>query len=272
MILLVGIVIGAVLGLTGAGGSVFAVPLLVNLLDIPLHQAIGLSLGAVAASALFGALLKIRSGQIQWLPAAVFAALGSLGAPLGNWLSRQFDERYLMIGFSVLVVIIALRLWRQSHAQPETADIVRAAPPNSPRETGETLCTINQQQKFRVGLPCVLGMSSAALVTGLLSGLFGVGGGFLIVPSLLILTSMSMRPAVATSLVVIAIISSAGFASFLLSGKSVEANWLALLAAGGIAGMAVGVFTSRRIAGANLQKIFAVLMLVVVAFTLRLYI
>ncbi len=266
MALFVGVVIGVVLGLTGAGGSVFAVPLLINLLDLSMQQAAGLSLGAVAVSALFGVILKLRTGHIEWLPAIVFACLGSIGAPLGSWLGRQLDEQVLLVGFAVLVVIVATRMWIQASSRPEETKVVRAD-----RETGDgklAICKMNEGKKFQIGLPCVLGMSAGALSTGVLSGLFGVGGGFLIVPILLALTNISIRQAVATSLVVIACVGSVGFVNFVAFGSDVDTNVLALLAVGGVLGMAAGVFTSRYLAGPLLQKIFAILMFVILAVTL----
>ncbi|MFL0809756.1 MAG: sulfite exporter TauE/SafE family protein [Agarilytica sp.] len=267
MVLIVGLVIGIVLGMTGAGGSVFAVPLLVNLLDLPMQQAIGLSLGAVAVSAAFGVLLKLRSGHIEWLPAGVFATLGSLGAPLGNWINRQFDEQILLVGFAVLVVIVALRMWKQASQNPEQAAVVRAGSNKDDEENG-AVCVMNEGKKFQIGLPCVMGMSAGAIATGILSGLFGVGGGFLIVPILLALTKITIQQAVATSLVVIAVISSVGFGSFIMYGNAVSTNVLSFLALGGIAGMAVGIFASKYIAGPVLQKIFSVLMIVILIVTL----
>ncbi len=267
MTLVVGMIIGAVLGLTGAGGSVFAVPLLINLLGFSMPQAIGLSLGAVAASALFGVILKWRSGHIEWLPAAVFAALGSIGAPLGNWLNRYVSETWLLLGFSLLVVIVAVRMWLQAGRRPEEAREVRASFSRT-EDDKNAVCRMNAHRPFRIGLPCVMGMSVGALGTGFISGLFGVGGGFLIVPILLYLTDISVRQAVATSLLVIAVISSVGFGSFFVFGSTVDLLTLLWLAGGGLIGMMLGVFFSRFIAGPRLQQMFAVLMVAVLLVTL----
>lgn len=266
MELVVGMIIGVVLGLTGAGGSVFAVPLLMNLLGFSMQQAVGLSLGAVAASALFGVVLKLRTGHIAWLPAAVFAALGSIGAPIGGWVNRMLDEQVLLLGFAVLVIIVALRMWRQASSHPSQAEVVRAG--LGAGGTREAICLMNQGRKFSIGLPCVMGMSAGAVATGFVSGLFGVGGGFLIVPILLALTNISIRQAVATSLVVIATVGAVGFANFIFFGHSVDSKVLILLSIGGVIGMTAGVFASRYIAGPALQKIFAGLMVVILAITL----
>ena len=267
MVFVVGIIIGLVLGLTGAGGSVFAVPLLMMLLGLPVQQAIGLSLGAVAISAMYGGFLKFKSGDIQWLPAAVYAVIGGLVAPIGNWANRQIDETLLMVGFSLLVSVIAGRMWLQASRQPQQALAIRASI-DKKEVTNGAICAVNGGLQFRIGLPCVLGVSAGAIITGFLSGLFGVGGGFVIVPTLLFLTGITIKQAVATSLVVIAVISSSGFAGFLLTGSVINAYFLSLVALGGVIGMTLGIFASKYIAGPVLQKIFSVLMLFMAALIL----
>ena len=123
-------------------------------------------------------------------------------------------------------------------------------------------------QPFKIGLPCIAGMSGGAILTGILSGLFGVGGGFIIVPTLLFLTGISIRQAVATSLVVISAVGISGFTSFMLGGGNPGTDILLQVAGGSIIGMIVGILLSRRISGPILQKIFAVLMLVTAGVTL----
>lgn len=268
MILLVGCLIGLVLGLTGAGGSVFAVPLLLYLLHLPLSEAAGLSLGAVASSALLGAITRLRSGHIQWLPAVVYAVLGSLMAPLGQWLGRYIAEPILLIVFSILVLLIAWRMWQQAQQHPEQTAQLRASLDQTVTEQG-AICRFNQGRAFRIGVRCAAGIGAGAILTGFLSGLFGVGGGFLIVPTLLFLTGIDIRQAVATSLVIIAVISLSGFISFVMQqDSSLPLALLGQLAGGGVLGMLAGLLFSRYLAGPLLQKTFAVLMLLMAAMTL----
>lgn len=260
MTYLMGLIIGAVLGLTGAGGSVFAVPMLMLLLALEPQQAIGVSLGAVSLCSAYGVMISLKSRQIMWLPAMLFAIVGSLFTPLGTFLNQLIPTPILLGGFACLVVIVATRMWRQATQQPNDTEVVRASQPELSSDS-TVLCRVNDFQPFKVGPRCITGMSVAAAITGVLSGLFGVGGGFLIVPTLLFLTSITMRQAVATSLVVITLITGSGFISFLWLGNAVSSTLLYQIAAGGVVGMTLGVITSKKIAGPKLQKIFSILMM-----------
>ena len=264
---LVGGIIGLILGLTGAGGSVFAVPLLIWVIGLEPSQAIGISLGVVAIAAFFGVITRLRSGEIQWLPAVVYATLGSAATPAGQWLNQRIDEHWLMTGFGLLVLVIAARLWLQASNNPQQTRAVRASLSAQEDDTG-AVCRMINNQPFRIGLPCVAGMSGGALLTGTLSGLFGVGGGFIIVPTLLFLTGINIRQAVATSLVVISAVGISGFSSFLLAGGNPGTETLLQVAAGSVAGMMAGILVSRYISGPALQKSFAVMMLAIAGITL----
>lgn len=267
MTLLIGIIIGAVLGLTGAGGSIFAVPLLLNLLDVSMQQAIGLSLGAVASSALIGTLARLNKQQIQWLPALVYASIGGLIAPLGNWLNHQLDEKILLIGFTLLLTAVAIHLWRQASKNPQSTLELRAGSKENVQADAK-VCELRADKPFQIGLPCALSMAAAASITGLLSGLFGVGGGFLIVPTLLLLTGVTITQAIATSLAVITIVSGSGFIAFLWNDQIIDTSTLLALASGGFIGMVASVRISRYLAGPVLQKLFVIAMIIVIAVTL----
>ncbi|WP_323816157.1 sulfite exporter TauE/SafE family protein [Cellvibrio sp. NN19] len=275
MLLLIGIIIGLVLGLTGAGGSVFAVPLLMLLAGMPMADAAGISLGAVAASTLYGSLRNARQKQsapLLWRPGVILATAGAISAPAGKWLGLQLDEHLLLIGFTLLAGIIALRMWISSSNNPAAASVVRAGNFTDTPSPG-LICHLSKTGQFELRPRCVSGLLIGGLIVGLLSGLFGVGGGFLIVPLLLMLSAVSMAQAVSTSLLIIALISSSGFISHLLmSGSTADGNShilsLGLVAAGGVLGMLIGQKVSHKIANALLQKIFAISLIVVCIITL----
>ena len=127
MLLLIGIVIGLLLGLTGAGGSVFAVPLLILLGDVSIHQAVTLSLAAVATITLYGSVRNFGNQTILWKPAALLAGSGMLGAPLGQLFASILSEVLLVAGFSLLAVIIAIRMWLTATTMPEASKVVRSS-------------------------------------------------------------------------------------------------------------------------------------------------
>ncbi|WP_049629303.1 sulfite exporter TauE/SafE family protein [Cellvibrio sp. pealriver] len=273
MLLLIGLFIGLILGLTGAGGSVFAVPLLLLLGGMSMADATGISLGAVAATTIYASLRNSVSRKqvpLLWEPGLILALSGALTAPLGKWLGMQLDELWLVSGFSLLAAIIALRMWMSARNNPQAASVVRAgnfAATPSP----DHLCNLNPTGQFELRPRCVTGLLIGGLVVGLLSGLFGVGGGFLIVPLLLALSAVSMAQAVSTSLFIIALISSSGFISHVALSENQHWNWLLLVAAGGLVGMMIGQAVSHKIANVWLQKLFAIGLLAVALITLARY-
>ena len=267
MLLLIGLFIGLILGLTGAGGSVFAVPLLLLVGGFSMSDATGISLGAVAASTTYASLrnfLSRTNPSVLWKPGVILAISGALTAPAGKWLGMQWDEQWLIGGFSMLALSIAARMWFAAQKNPDSAQFVRAgnfAATPSP----DHLCNLSPSGQFELRPRCVSGLFIGGLVVGVLSGLFGVGGGFLIVPLLLALSAVTMAQAVSTSLLIIALISSSGFASHLLLSDSLQWQWLLLVAGGGVIGMILGQAIGKKIANALLQKLFAVGLLIVSA-------
>ncbi|MBN45584.1 MULTISPECIES: sulfite exporter TauE/SafE family protein [unclassified Methylophaga] len=269
MLLILGIVIGLLLGLTGAGGSVFAVPLLIMIGGISIHEAVTLSLAAVAAITLYGSVRNLTKQTILWLPAALLAGSGILAAPLGKVLGTMLSETILMAGFSILAILIAIRMWLTATTMPEASKVVRGSH-LSLESTNGLLCKFSPTGQFQMRPKCMSGLLLGGLMVGLLSGLFGVGGGFLIIPLLLLLSQVSMIQAVSTSLVVIAFISSSGFIAHIVLGETTHLSLgsLAWLITGGLLGMFAGQLLSHRIANASLQKIFAIGLMAVSALML----
>lgn len=268
MSVVIGLVIGLVLGLTGAGGSIFAVPLLMLLLGLPINDAIGIALGAVAVSAFIGTLSNWRAQYILWVPAIALGLGGALVAPIGKHLGAQLPPTALLIGFCTLAFIIAGTMWRQTISAPEQANVVRSGHIDE-KDLIQPICRFSPEEQVDTSPKCIAALTGCGLVVGMLSGLFGVGGGFLIVPALLFITQVSMRQAVATSLLIISLIGGTGFASFIASNSStVDWQLLAKVCAGGLLGMLGGSLIADKIAGPQLQKVFALALIAIAAITL----
>ncbi len=266
MSLIFGLVVGFSLGLTGGGGSIFAVPLLVYGLSIPAHQAVGVSLAAVGATALGGALQRLGRGEVEFRAGLLFGAAGVLGAPVGAWLGQGLPEEILLGGFAVLMLAVAARMWIQARRHPGEARVVRAV--DDPGPAVGPACRRDPAGRLGLGSRCTVVLGLAGALTGVLSGLFGVGGGFLIVPALVLAASLPIHRAVATSLLVIALVSAAGVASHALAGAPVDWVLVGWFLAGGLAGMGLGTTVGRRLAGPTLQALFAAVMVLVATYML----
>ncbi|MGH8494144.1 MAG: sulfite exporter TauE/SafE family protein [Moraxellaceae bacterium] len=264
--LAVGVLIGLVLGLTGAGGSVLALPLLILLLKSEPAMAAGWSLGAVALAAIAGVVMRLGKGQVVWAAAVVLGVAGAVFTPLGQAVAQWLPANFLRFLFVGMVLLIALRMWRQARQMPEDTRILRAS--LSAAEAPAALaCQLSRSGRFEWRWPCVLRMVGVGAATGVLAGLFGVGGGFVIVPALVLLMGLTMVQAVATSLAVIAMVSASGFASFI----SQQAGWpqaMVPLLAGSLGGMLVGTVLAPRLAGPGLQRFFVIVMVLMAAMML----
>jgi uncharacterized protein len=220
--------IGLSLGLIGGGGSIITVPMLVYVLGVPPHRAIGMSLAVVGSTALIGALLHHRRGSVSWRTGTVFATSGIGSAYLGSKLTRAVSPPVLMLLFGALMLGVATlmltRKERAAHATPHAA--------NLPREV------------------------LSGLGVGFLTGFLGVGGGFVIVPALVVFGGLGMKSAIGTSLFVIAVNCGAGLTGHLIAG---DVDWrltglVSILAA---AGALFGTTLSHRFAPARLRRVFA---------------
>ena len=266
--ILFGAVVGLALGLTGGGGSIFAVPLLIYGLGLAPHAATTVSLTAVSLTALAGAIDGVRAGLLEFRPALVFVATGVIAAPLGVALGKGASEATLVIGFAVLMLLIAAKMWAGAGFQPAEARTLRAGLRTGGHLEPGPVCRYSRDGRLRLNAPCSGALAGCGLLVGALSGFFGVGGGFIIVPALLLVTQMSIRRAVATSLLVIALIGIAGVAASWWQGNNVEWGLAGLFALGGLAGMGLGRLVAARLAGSVLQRLFAASMATVGVFML----
>jgi uncharacterized membrane protein YfcA len=254
-----GAVVGMALGLTGGGGSIFAVPLLIYGLNMSPSGAVPISLVAVGSTALVGALHSIRAGLVVWQPTIMFIVGGIVGAPLGLSTASFLPTEWILAGFAVLSITVGTLMWIRVHSSPAYAHVVRAEPEAS---SDGPICVLAPDGQLRFSAPCAFVLTVAGLGTGFLSGLFGVGGGFLIVPALVLITRMGVHSAVATSLLIISAIGFSGAASAVLADRI---SWPILLpfAAGGAAAMVAGRRIAGRMAGPLLQRVFSALIVLV---------
>ena len=250
--ILFGVFVGIALGLTGGGGSLLAVPLLVYGLEIAPREAFGISLAAVGATALLGVVPRIRAGQVEVGTGVVFAGAGMFGAPLGTWVAGLISETMLLTLFSVLMLVVAWQMWTTS--QPNSEKSLQSA---SDREIRPPPCQRSADGKLRLTSRCAMMLAIGGLITGLLSGMFGVGGGFVIVPALVLITGMSIHRAIATSLLVIVWVSISGVASHFAAGRGISLEVTGLFVLGGVIGMSLGGRVSKRLPAPLLEKAFA---------------
>lgn len=235
--------VGFSLGLVGGGGSILAVPLMVYLVGVSQpHVAIGTSALAVAANAATGLFQHARTANVRWKAGLLFAAAGILGAFAGSTAGKNFDGQGLLFLFAILMLVVGALMLR------------------SRKDTGEAGANLT-----RGNAPKVAGFGLGA---GLVSGFFGIGGGFLIVPGLIAATRMPMIAAVGTSLVAVTAFGLTTAANYAFSGL---VNWeLALVfVVGGVGGSFLGTVAARRLSGGgHLKTVFAGLIFVVAAYML----
>ena len=251
-----GAVVGVILALTGAGGGILAVPLLVFGLHLSISQAAPVGLIAVGAASALGAALGLREGIVRYRAAALIGVAGMLLAPLGVQLARLIPNPPLMVAFSCVLGWVALRTFRQSRrpaAELLDGSLARSQLP----------CVVNPDaQRLTWTTPCAWALAGTGSVAGLLSGLLGVGGGFVIVPSLSHYTNLGARSIVATSLAVIALVSVGGVSAAAWQG-TIDWHVAGPFAAGAMAALLAARQLAARVAGQRLQQAFAALSAVV---------
>ena len=243
--LVFGAAIGILLGLLGGGGSILAVPALVYALGLS-TQAIPISLIVVGVASAFGAAPKVRAGQVQWRLAAIFAVFGIPATFVGSAIGGHLPDAAIMIGFAVVMVVAGIRMLQ------DTGD------------TG-TACKVgNEGINWR---RCAPRSIPTGFGVGLLTGLFGVGGGFLIIPALVLMLGVEMPIAIGTSLVIIAANSAGGVVAHL---HDAQINWAVTTAfvATAIVGSLIAGQLGTKLDTGRLRHWFAYLVFVVAAYVL----
>lgn len=239
-----GVLVGFSLGLVGGGGSILAVPLMVYVVGVKSpHLAIGTSALAVAANALAGLWNHAREQNVNWRCGGSFALAGVLGALGGSTLGKAIDGQKLLFLFALLMLVVAVAMYRGRRAEG-----------------------VEGVQCNRENLPKVI---TFGVGTGVLSGFFGIGGGFLIVPALVASTAMPIYRAIGTSLIAVAAFGLTTAANYALSGLL---DWplAASFIGGGIIGSMLGASAARKLSGSKgrLNTVFAMLIVLVAGYML----
>lgn len=236
------IVMGIVLGMTGGGGSILAVPILIYLLEVAEKSAIATSLLLVGATSLVAMIGYIRQGHVDFRIGAIFGLFGMLGAYIGGFLARFIPGGLLLALFAALMLGAAFAMFRPSKSEEEGED--------APREK----------------LP-LLSIGVEGTVVGIVTGLVGAGGGFLVVPALVLMSGLPMKRAVGTSLMVIAMKSFAGFAGY-VSHAPVDYGLAMTMIGLAVVGALLGSSAAKIVDGEKLKKGFGVFVLMMGVFVL----
>ncbi len=242
-----GTLVGFTLGLIGGGGSIMATPLLLYVVGLRPHVAIGTGALAVSVNAFVNFAGHAWSRNVQWRPAILFAVFGVAGAAIGSSLGKTFDGKKLLFLFAVLMVVVGVLILRRSAGRGVLSGAV------------ETRLSAGAMAKIAI----------AALLVGTLSGFFGIGGGFLIVPGLLFSTGMPMIFAVGSSLLSVGsfgLTTAINYATSGLIDWLVAAEYIGGGILGGFLGMRLSIYLAPRRAALN--KTFAGFVFVVAAYML----
>ncbi|TAM82367.1 MAG: sulfite exporter TauE/SafE family protein [Jatrophihabitans sp.] len=281
LVAVLGAVIGVSLGALGGGGSVLTVPALVYALGEPVGRATTASLVIVGITSLAGAVGHARAGRVRWGAGIAFGVAGVVTSFAGSWVNRMIDANALLLAFAGLLLLAATGMLRRLRGEsgavphrdplPEPAGGTGVAPDCRPGPVRGVAVRPRTAAPRIAGRPPVASRSAlvrmavAGLAVGFLTGLFGVGGGFVIVPALTLALGYTMPEAVGTSLLVIAINSAAALAAR-AGHESFQWGVIVPFTAAAIAGSLLGKRISDRISGDTLTRAFAVLLVLLAAY------
>ncbi len=232
-----GLLIGVLMGMVGGGGAVLAVPVLVYVVGLGVHEATTASLAVVAAAASTGAVGQAQRGTVCWSSAAWFSAAAAVGGVLGAVLNRAVSGTTLLLLFSAVMILAARATWERAGSGPAA---VQGCPKASPKYL----------------LPI-------GFVVGALTGLVGVGGGFVIVPALIVGLSFGVREAMSTSMAIVAAVSVFGLLAHLAAGGSLDVPVALTMGGAAVIGGLLGPGLADRVSTPVLGRSFAVLVALV---------
>lgn len=242
-----GLFVGTVLAFTGAGGSILAIPLLAFFLNMSMTEAAPIALFAVLLTSIVATVHGLHAGIVRYRAAVVIGVFGILLAPVGVLLTRYFSNQLLTMFFAFVLMYVATNMWLQSI---ETAQLKLSKKLPA--------CAVNPaSSKLLWTAPCSIRLIAAGGFAGFLSGLLGVGGGFVIVPTLNNVTDLEMKSIVATSLAVTALVSIVSLAVY--SKQYVINIEIAItFAVSALVGMLASKTFSHRVPNKIIQRSFAI--------------
>ena len=262
--ILLGLFVGFVLAITGAGGAILSLPLLVFFLHLRMIDAAPISLMAIMLSAGIAAGLGLKSGIVRYKAATLLATFGVLCAPLGVYVAHQLPEKVLATLFSFVLLIVSIRSF-QKFQTPTLLIGDDCDDPNGcdENEKEEPACAVNPAtSKLFWTAPCTKRLILTGGFSGFLSGLLGVGGGFIIVPTLHSISNLETKMIVATSLAVIALVSMASAVSYAGNG-AILWNIAIPFVSATVGGMLLGRLLHTKIPSHISVLIFSILSLII---------
>jgi uncharacterized membrane protein YfcA len=261
LIILLGAFVGFSLGLTGGGGAIFAVPILIYGLGVPAREAVGISLLTVGSTAFVGFVQRARRRMVEFPTGLLFAFAGMIGAPIGSKLADYIAEPVLLALFAGLMILIAVRMWLKANEKSANLPILDS-------DNAGPTCRRDPEGRLRLTSQCAMLLGVVGLSTGVLSGMFGVGGGFIIVPALVSFAYMGMQRAIGTSLLIVTLVSLSGATNYFLAGRELSVQTSSLFTVGSLAGLFLGSWLAQRLAGPKLQRLFAVSIVLVATYVI----
>jgi uncharacterized protein len=245
LLLAMGSAVGAVQVLTGAGGGILALPLLLLGTTMSVQAATPVALMAVAVSAGVATVAGLQAGLVRYRAACMMAIFGWMASPVGVWMAHQVPSNILAMLFAMLMLRNAVAFWMQ--------------PAQGAKQNAPCVCLLDENTgRLHWTWPCARALGRTGLTAGLLSGLLGVGGGFIIVPSLAKNTNLPMQSIVVTSLMVICLVALSSIGSTLLVANIA---WDAAIpfVAGAVMGGLLMRIPARRISSQTSARAFALL-------------
>ncbi len=232
LIIVCGLIAGFSFGLTAGGGSVVAVPLLVYIVQLEAHKGICVSMLTFALMAGLASFRDRQRVRIDSSARRIVGVGGIVSAPIGAWLNHAVSARFLLISFSSVVLVIATRMFL-----------------GTPTDRRSSLHSQTDRERIFVAI---------GVLTGLLAGLLGIGGGFIIVPSLVLFCGFEILKAIQTAFLSIALISISAATAHFIAGQRIPILPTILFVAGAITGTIWGLIVGEKLSPKRLQRLFAV--------------